>query len=88
MADLGCSLTGRSWAVEYLGEAEIENLGVLVAGDEDIGRLDVAMNDALTVRGLQAFGDFDRERQQASLRPWDGRQCDASVLRRPEIPWQ
>jgi hypothetical protein len=38
---------------------------MLAASNKDVGGLDVAMNDALTVRGLQSLGDFDRLRQQA-----------------------
>jgi hypothetical protein len=36
-----------------LGEAEIENLGVAVPGDEDIGGLDVPMDDTLAVGGIE-----------------------------------
>ena len=33
-------------------------------GDEDVGGLDVAMDDALGVGGVEAVGDFDGEREQ------------------------
>ena len=35
------------------------------AGDEKIGGFDVAMNDALGVRGVERVGDFDGEIEQA-----------------------
>jgi len=43
----------------YFREAEIENFGVAEFGDKDIGGLDVAMNDAAGVSGLEAGGDVD-----------------------------
>ncbi len=55
-------------ALNLLGQAEIEDFGVAAGGDEDVGRLDVAMDDALFVRGVERVGDFDAERQQQSER--------------------
>jgi hypothetical protein len=37
---------------------------VTESADEDVGRLDIAVNDARAVRGVQRGGDFDAERQQ------------------------
>jgi hypothetical protein len=45
------------------GEAEIEDLGLVPAGDEDVGRLDVTVDHALLVRRLQAVGDLCGQRQ-------------------------
>src|SRR5438094_6627517 len=42
-----------------LGEAEIENLCVASAGHENIGRLDVAVNDALGMSRIQRISDID-----------------------------
>jgi hypothetical protein len=47
-----------------LGEAEIEHLGVAALGDEDIGGLDVAVDDSLGMGGVEAIGNFDGEREQ------------------------
>ena len=43
----------------YFGEAEVENFGVATVGDENICRLDVSMDDALGVRGIQCVGYID-----------------------------
>ena len=64
-----CTLADAVWpgelAVECnLGQPEIKNLGVPALGDEDVGRLNVAMNDSLRVRGVEGIGDFNREPQQ------------------------
>jgi hypothetical protein len=42
-----------------LGEAEVEHLGVPAFGDENIGGLNVTMNDPFGVGGVQSIGDFD-----------------------------
>jgi hypothetical protein len=46
-----------------LANPEIENLSCGAAGDEQIRRLDVAVNDAGGVR-LERIGDLDCQRQQ------------------------
>ena len=48
----------------HLRQSEVENLGVPAPGDEDVRRLDVAMNDALAVRRIQRVGHFGREIEQ------------------------
>ncbi len=57
----GCDLAGRSDCGRDFGQAEIENLGVAALGDEDVGGLDVAMDDALGMRGIEAVGNFEGE---------------------------
>src|ERR1022692_4893884 len=46
-----------------LGQPEVENLGVPALGDKNIGRLDVAMNDPLGVRGVERVGNLNGERE-------------------------
>ena len=60
----------------HLGQPEVEDLGVAAWADEDVGGLDVAVNDARAVRGIQRVGDFDAERQQPCPFPnRDARRC-------------
>ena len=64
-----------------LGQPEIENLRVSARGDEEICRLDVAVDDAGRVRCFERVGDLDRQRQQ----PIDLERapCDLMLQRRP-----
>ncbi len=48
----------------HLGQPEIQNLCVPALGDKNIGRLDVAMNNALRVRSVECVGNLDAQRQQ------------------------
>src|SRR5262249_41316107 len=46
------------------GQTEIENFGVTTLGDKDVGGLDVAVNDALRVSGVESVGHFDADIEQ------------------------
>ena len=48
----------------YLGQAEVENFCVAALRDENVGGLDVAMNDALAVGGVESVGDVDGESEE------------------------
>ena len=43
---------------ELLGETEVEHLYVAIAGDHDVRRLEVPMNDALLMRRVDGLGDL------------------------------
>ena len=45
-------------------EAEVEDLRVSAPGDKNVGRLDIAMDDAAGVRRIERVGDLDAEREQ------------------------
>jgi hypothetical protein len=45
-----------------LGEAEIEHLGVALGGQHDVGRFEIAVDDAVVVGGAEGFGDLGRGR--------------------------
>ena len=47
-----------------LGQAEVEHLDGAVGPDLDVGRLEIAMNDALLVRGFERLGDLPRDRER------------------------
>jgi hypothetical protein len=42
-----------------LGQAEVEYLGVPALGDENVGRLNVAMNNARCVGRVESVSDLD-----------------------------
>ena len=44
-----------------LGDAEVHHFDVAVGADHDVGRLQVAMDDAALVREVNRFGDLRRE---------------------------
>ena len=46
----------------HFRQPEVQNLGVPTVSDKDVGRLDVAVNDPLGVRGVERIGDLDSER--------------------------
>ncbi len=49
----------------HLGEAEIEDLGVPPLGDENVLRLNVAMDDTLAMGGIQRVCDLDGKGEQS-----------------------
>ena len=54
---------------DHLRDAEVENLGDTPLGDKDVGGFDVAMNDSLVMRRLQARDYVDGELQD--LLEWE-----------------
>ena len=53
------SLGGRTGGGSDFCQTEVENLGVSALGHEDVGRLNVAMDDALGMCGVEAAGDLN-----------------------------
>ena len=49
--------------LEHLRHPEVQNLRDVLLGDEDVGWLDVAMDDALLMRGFQPRRNLDRDLQ-------------------------
>src|SRR5581483_682877 len=52
---------GRSSHPDHLRQTEVENLRVSALGDENICRLDITVDDALTVCRVERIGDFNPE---------------------------
>ena len=46
-----------------LGQSEVEQFGLPAFGDDDVGRLDVAVNDVLFVRSIQSVGELNGQGQ-------------------------
>jgi len=61
---------GQRFFGAELRQAEVENLGIAAWGDENIGGLDVAMNDPGVVGRSQRIGDPDSEREQRFHLQW------------------
>ena len=48
----------------HFRQPKIQNLGVSALGDEDVGRLDVAVDDAFGVGGVERVGNLDGQSEQ------------------------
>ena len=66
-ATRGLVLIVRPALRRQLGEPEVEHLGVAVASDEDVRRLDVAVHDPLGVGRRQSLGDLAADPEHASI---------------------
>jgi len=49
--------------LQQLCEAKVQNFAYALVGKKNVGRLDVAVNDPLLMRGLQAIGNLDAQVQ-------------------------
>ena len=63
----GRAVAAGTLGLENLDQSEVEDLGVTARGDENVGRLDVAMHNASGMRGVQRVGDLDGKRKQCLL---------------------
>ena len=54
--------------IHRLRQTEVQHLHRAVGADFDIGWLEVAVNDALLVRGFEGLGDLARDRQRVAER--------------------
>jgi hypothetical protein len=55
------SVGGQVFGIGNFGEAEVEDLGVAAFCDEEVGGFDVAMNDPLSVSGVERISGSDAE---------------------------
>ena len=82
------NLAGRTGRRRDLRQTKIQNLGVPALGHEDVRGLDVAVDDAFGVGGVECVGNLDGQRRAASRFPAAGPRSCASGSRRPETPWR
>src|SRR5262245_54606698 len=54
----------RSCRLRKLRETEVENLRAVLVADENIRRLDVAMDDALRMRSVERIGELNGDVEQ------------------------
>ena len=59
-AELGEFLVGGG-----AGDAEVDQVGEIIAGDQDVGRFDVAVHDPGGVRGVESRGDLGDDGHRA-----------------------
>ena len=59
-----CQIRAGGIAARRLRQAEVEDLDDAVGRDLDVGRFQIAVNDALLVRRFQRLGDLPRDRQR------------------------
>jgi hypothetical protein len=55
--DLGCRIAARA-RIERLGQTEVEHFHHTIGANHDIGRLEIAVNDPLFVRGFERLDDL------------------------------
>ena len=79
--------------LQRLGQAEVEHLDLAIGGDHDVGRLEVAVDHAGLVGGLQRQGDLPRdgegfvEGQRPRARRWDRSSPGTSSMARKRSHW-
>ena len=56
---LGCCFCPSAASRHHFCQSEVENLGVAALSDENVGWLDVAVDDAFGVSGVERVGDLD-----------------------------
>ena len=87
----GRCFTGALVGGGELGQAEVEDLRVAAFSDEDVGGLDVAVDDALRVRRADRLGNLDRQgKHRLGLQAFRREQCGEGLpferLHDDEIP--
>ena len=60
----GCHARDTVSEIGKFRQAKIENLGVTTLGDKNVGWLDVTVNDAFRVSGVESVSNFGGEREQ------------------------
>src|SRR5579863_2393136 len=59
------AISGGRFCGGNFGETEIENFGVAAPGDENVGGLDIAVDDAFRVCGIESFSDLQGDVEEA-----------------------
>ena len=60
----------RARRAPHRGQAEVQQLGAARPGDEDVGGLQIAVNNAAPVGEVQRLGDLDHEPKQFAQAKW------------------
>ena len=62
----GAGTAKAPYGIERLRQPEVQDLDDAIQPQLDVGRLEVAMDDALLVRGVERAGNLPRNRQSGS----------------------
>ena len=71
--------------IHRFGQPEVEHLHRAVGADLDVRGLEIAMDDALLVRGFQRLGDLLRDRQRVGERDRAARDVRGQILALDEL---
>ena len=76
----------RAGRIQRFGETEVEHLHRAVGADFDVRGLQIAMDDALLVRGFERVGDLLRDRQRLGERRSGRARCARTDPRPRPVP--
>src|SRR5215469_17638419 len=71
----GLRIGSRDFCGTHFGESKVQNLGVSAVRYENVGGLDVAVNDAFGVRSIEGVGNFDGDPQKGFQFKWTTSNC-------------
>ena len=71
-----CAFGGGRLRARQLRQSEVEDFGLTAFRNEDVGRLDVAMDNFFGVRGVERVGDLDGQGEQGlGVHGWPEMRC-------------
>ena len=81
-------VVGELFEGHHFRQTEVQDLGAAAPGHEDVGRLDIAMNDSSLMRGVEGVSDVDGELRGVFRAGAGLFESGSSGFRRRGIPWR